>query len=269
MRREQAFIGTRGVLNETFAKSKVKNKFNSKRLAIAGRFPFSGGCFKLETMTIPEFDALWEQRHRPEVFEQCFEAAQTADNFDWQWRFARLAHFAGMQAQEEGDNVTALEQFGIGKSAADLALIEKPRRVEAGFWLATCELERARLRGPIAVASILNRCTKLLERASAADETFHFAGPVRVSGRIVQLKPLVLGGSLDRAIAFYERALQIAPQLSTNQLYLADALITDRQPKRAREAIKAVLENSDATNWKWETARDQKIAREWLESRFD
>lgn len=220
-------------------------------------------------MTIPEFDALWERRHEREIFDRCFEAAQTADNFDWQWRLARMAHFAGMQAQEENDNVSALEQFQIGKSAADLALNEKPRRVEASFWLATCELERARLKGPIAVAAILNRCQKLLERASGADEAFHFAGPVRVLGRIVQLKPIVLGGSLDRAMTFYERALQLFPRHSTTRLYLADALICDRQPKRAREELAKVLENSDAHNWVWETARDQKLARAWLDSRFD
>ncbi len=220
-------------------------------------------------MTLAEFDALWGRRHEREALERCFEAAQTADNFDWQWRMARLAHFAGMQAQEEGDNASALEQFQIGKTAADLALNEKPRRVEASFWLATCELERARLRGPIALASILNRCQKLLERALAVDETFHFAGPVRVLGRVTQLKPLVLGGSLDRAITFYERALQLFPRHSTTRLYLADALLSDRQPKQAREALRAVLEDSDSHNWQWETQRDQKTAREWLESRFD
>jgi len=220
-------------------------------------------------MTISEFDAFWEQRHKPEIFERCFEAAQTADNFDWQWRLARLAHFAGMQALEEGDNLSALEQFQIGKTVADLALVEKPKRVEASFWLATCELERARLRGPIAVASILNRCQKLLERASAIDETFHFAGPIRVLGRIVQLKPLMLGGSLDRAITFYERALQLFPRHSTTRLYLVDALLNDRQPKRAREEIQELLNNSDAHNWEWETERDQKTARMWLQSRFD
>ena len=220
-------------------------------------------------MTIAEFDALWQRRHERDALESCFQAAQNADNFDWQWRMARLAHFAGMQAQEEGDNTTALEQFGIGKTAADLALLEKPRRVEASFWLATCELERARLRGPIALASILNRCQKLLERASAVDEAFHFAGPVRVLGRVTQLKPLVLGGSLDRAITFYERALQLFPRQSTTRLYLADALLSDRRPARAREELRAVLENSDARNWEWETARDQKTARGWLESRFD
>jgi len=220
-------------------------------------------------MTIPEFDALWENRHERENFERCFEAARNADNFEWGWRMARLAHFAGMQAQEEGDGATALEQFSIGKTAADLALLEKPRRVESGFWLATCELERARLRGPIAVAAILNRCQKLLERARAIEESFHFAGPVRVLGRVIQLKPLLLGGSLDNAMAHYERALQLFPRHSTTRLYLADALLSDRQPVRARQELNAVLNSSDSHDWVWETARDQKIAREWLKSRLD
>jgi len=225
--------------------------------------------FKLPTMTLPEFDSLWEHREDDANFGACFEAAQTADNFEWQWRLARLAHFAGMKAGEESDAAGALEQFSVGKAAADLALLEKPRRVEAGFWLATCELERARLKGPLAVAAILNRCQKLLERAMATDEAFHFAGPVRVLGRVTQLKPLVLGGSLDKAIAHYERALQLFPRHSTTRLYLADALLLDRQPTAARQAIRAVLEDSDSQNWVWETARDQKTAREWLQTRLD
>jgi len=224
---------------------------------------------KLANMTLPEFDSLWEHREDDANFEACFEAAQTADNFEWQWRLARLAHFAGMKAGEEGDEAGAREQFSVGKAAADLALLEKPRRVEAGFWLATCELERARLKGPLAVAAILNRCQKLLERAMGADEAFHFAGPLRVLGRVTQLKPPVLGGSLERAIALYERALQLFPRHSTTRLYLADALLSDHQSTAAREALRAVLEDSDAQNWLWETARDQQTAREWLQTRLD
>ena len=220
-------------------------------------------------MTIPEFDALWRGRHEPAALEQCFVAAQNADNFEWAWRMARLAHFMGMRALEAGDNGEALEQFQIGKTAADGAHIEKPRGVESSFWLATCELERARLKGPVAVASILNRAQKLLERALGADEKFHFAGPLRVMGRMIQLKPLILGGSLDRAITFYDRALQLFPRHSTTRLYLADALISDRRPAEAREAIRMVLEESDAEDWVWETARDQKLARIWLAERLD
>ena len=220
-------------------------------------------------MTIPEFDALWRQRHEPAVLEKCFVAAQNADNFDWAWRMARLAHFMGMQALEAGDKTEALEQFQIGKTAAEGAHIEKPRSVESSFWLATCELERARLKGPVAVAAILNRAQKLLERAMGADEKFHFAGPLRVLGRLIQLKPLVLGGSLDRAITFYGSALQLFPHHSTTRLYLADALISDRQPKEAREVLRLVSEESDAEDWVWETARDQKLARIWLAERLD
>lgn len=219
-------------------------------------------------MTIAEFDTLWERRHERDAFDACFEAAQVADNFDWQWRMARLAHFAGMQAGEEGDQASALEQFQIGKTAADLALHEKPRRVEAGFWLATCELERALLRGPIALASITNRCQKLLERALAADETFHFAGPVRGLGRIAQLRSPASGENLDRAIEFYRRARQLFARHSTTRLGLADALIRAGQLEAAREELRAVLE-SDSTNRVWETARDRKRARAWLDSRFD
>ncbi len=40
----------------------------------------------------------------------------------------------------------------------------------------------------------------------------------------MHLKPLLLGGSVDRAIEYYRRALQIAPHNSTTMLYYAEAL---------------------------------------------
>lgn len=221
------------------------------------------------SMTTADFDFLYALRHQSEALVECARILeQTPPEFEWAWRRARLEHFRAMQALEAGEPTAARSRFALGAAAANQAQQLDFSRVEGAFWSGVCELEAARLGGKLALMATLTRAQKAIGRAARSDEEFHFAGPLRVLGRITHHKPLVLGGLLDGALAFYERALQIAPRNSTNQLYFADALLADRQPVRAREALRAVLE-SDSRDWKWETARDQKVAREWLGSRFD
>lgn len=221
-------------------------------------------------MILADFDRLYANRHELPALKQCSEAlAQTPPDYEWLWRRARLKHFQAMQSAEAGDTKSARTLYQAASTEAAKATRLDAARVEGPFWNATCELEAARLGGALALMTVLSRAQKELQRAARIDEEFHYAGPLRVLGRVTHLKPLALGGTLDGAIAFYDRALQIAPRNSTNNLYLADALIADRQPKRARQAISAVLENSNSQNWVWETLRDQKTARLWLETRFD
>ncbi len=220
-------------------------------------------------MTTADFDSLYANRHERDALEAGLRVLEDApDEFEWLWRCARLDHFRAMQALESRDETGAKALFASGATAANQAQKLDFSRVEGAFWSGVCELEAARLGGKLALVATLTRAQKAIGRAARSDEEFHFAGPLRVLGRITHQKPLVLGGLLDGALAFYERALQIAPRNSTNQLYFADALLADRQPTRARAALREVLE-CDPHNWVWETARDQKIAREWLVSRFD
>lgn len=220
-------------------------------------------------MTFSQFDDLHAMRHEPAMLQRCLEALGAPTEFAWLWRAARLQHFMGMQAQESGEMAHALKNFSAGAKAAALAESQESTRVEGTFWRAVCDLEVARLRGKAAAGFTLGAAEKRINRAAAMDEAFHYAGPVRVQGRILHLKPLIMGGSLDRALTFYDRALQLFPHNSTTLLYRADALLADRQPVVARKTIHVILDLKDVPGWVWETARDKKLAREWLSTRLD
>ncbi|RYX82054.1 tetratricopeptide repeat protein [bacterium] len=243
------------------------DRFNSKRLAIAGRFPFLRNTVGVN---LADFDRLYANRHEEPSLAQCAQFLEQAPlDYEWQWRRARLKHFEAMQRAEAGDSKGAKALYIAASSHASQATKIDAARVEGPFWSSTCDMEVGRLGNSLALMGVLVRVQKELQRAARINEEYHYAGPLRSLGKLTHLKPLALGGMLDGAIAFYERALQIAPRNSTNNLYLADALIADRQPKRAREAIRAVLEDSDNTNWVWETQHDQKLAQQWLQTRFD
>ena len=79
--------------------------------------------------------------------------------------------------------------------------------------------------------------------------------------RITHVKPLLLGGSIDRALDMYRRALQIAPHNSTNLLYYAEALMADQQKVQAREIFNQIIAAPIDEQWRAEQARDRQIAQ--------
>lgn len=194
-----------------------------------------------------------------------FPSALAADEYEWRWKVARWLHFAAMQAVETGDKPNARRLFECGGAAAGVAARLHPTRVEGRFWRGVCALEGARLKGSVAALLALPGAEKDVEAAMKMDEAFHFAGPLRVMGRITHLKPLALGGNLDNAIALHRRALQVCPDNSTSLLYLAQSLFADRQPAEAKRALRTLLAAPDDPSWTWEQARDRRHAAKLME----
>jgi tetratricopeptide (TPR) repeat protein len=213
-----------------------------------------------------EFDEVWRERHQEEFLRRAISFFQNAapdtaeDEYAWWWRRARLSHFCAMQADEENRRENVLRFYDEGTMQARRAIGVNRFGVEGHFWLGVNSLESARRKGALALGTTFSAASKSVEQALKIDETYHFAGPVRVWGRIQQMKPLIMGGSLDNALASYRRALQIAPENSTTLLYYAQALWADRQPKLARQACEKIIAAPDDPDWRWEQARDRKIA---------
>ena len=221
-----------------------------------------------------EWRGRWDQA-RFEAIESTLDSALhrrgEEGGYPLLWRWARLSHFRALQvlealalgqkqpkpAQEE-----ALRHYEAGAKEAEAALLLQPNRVEGFFWAGCCELEAARLQNPLTGARALGPAQKRIEKAMAVDETYHFAGPLRVLGRLTHLKPFIMGGSLDRALEIYRRAVQVAPDNSTTLLYYAQALVADRQPAIARQTLTKIIDAPEDAEWKWEQARDKRIARE-------
>lgn len=236
-----------------------------------------------------DWEQLWRERYRPERLEEfarVLEAADVAGEdalYEKLWRQARLEHFRAMQAEAvesaagdhaagdhaAGDHAAsergrAAVYYRAGEKWAVQAAALRPFRVEAQFWRGVNLLEAARCANFLTRWRTLKPAEAQIQRAEATDETYHFAGPLRVHGRITHYKPLILGGSLDAAIILYRRALQVAPDNSTTLLYYADALLADRQRRAAREIWQRIMDAPDAPEWRWEQERDRRCAAERL-----
>jgi tetratricopeptide (TPR) repeat protein len=167
---------------------------------------------------------------------------------------------------QHNEPAQARQLFTLGTQAAQEALASgSAYSVEAHFWYGVNHIEAARLQGKIASARALGDATRHIERAAAIDETYHFAGPLRVLGRIMHMRPLLLGGDLNKAVDFLRRALQVSPDNSTTMLYLAEALFADRQLAETRSVVKRIIEGAPDPAWQWEQARDRKAAQAILD----
>jgi len=223
----------------------------------------------LRATSLTDLDELWQQRHLPVFLDDLESALQQAlalqPEYSTLWRAARLAHFRAMQNEEANQTSDALRFFEIGRNHAQKALEENRHDVEGHFWLGVNALEWARRKGWLAAASTLHRAAAHIERAMNQDEEYHFAGPVRVWARITHFKPLALGGSLDRALDIYGRALQIAPHNSTTLLYYTEALLADQQKALARRTLHQIINAPEDADWLWEQTRDKRLAKAHLE----
>ncbi len=220
-------------------------------------------------------DELWRQRGESSALQtygdtltQWESEANSNDDFELLWRVARWEHFRALQvlADETRDNVSARPYLENGAKCAARAQELERHRVEGWFWNGVCALEAARLAGTFASARALPKATRHIERAMAIDESYHWAGPLRVFGRITHFKPLMLGGSLDRALDLYRRALQIAPDNSTNLIYYSEALLADQQNALARQTLNQIISTPDDPEWLWEQTRDRRLAAKMIEN---
>ena len=135
------------------------------------------------------------------------------------------------------------EYFEKGYYFAEILCRKYPLQVEGHYWLALnlcglCDSNRAGY-ALVQIPQIVKR----LEEALSIDETYDQAGPHRVLGRIRFEAPNwpISEGDLVAAVQHIRKATQIAPDNSTNHLYLAEALF-DRglRAEACRELERAI-----------------------------
>lgn len=217
-------------------------------------------------------DEQWRARHDAAslaLLEHTLDNAtpnSAQDEYELLWRRARLSHFRAMQAEQENDLEAVKRHFESGAQIGQEAVERQKANLEGSFWAGVCQIEAARQRGSVATLRVLKGAESLLNRAASFDEGFYFAGPLRVLGRLTHLKPLLLGGSVERSLDFYKRALQIAPANSTTLLYYARALLADQQRRLARSVLKQIIQSPPDLDWRWEQERDKRLAAHLIET---
>ena len=169
----------------------------------------------------PTFD-FTEARKALELYESLMPAV--ADRAFLLERLAQVCFILGDLTEKKEQRRQFYEK---GRTYADRLLQAQPQGVQGHYWQALHLCGEADVNGPRAGLQLLPQIMEKLEKARTLDERYDYAGPHRVLGRIYFEAPAwpLSVGDMNKSLNHLTRAVQLAPQATTNHLYLAETLI--------------------------------------------
>jgi tetratricopeptide (TPR) repeat protein len=177
-------------------------------------------------------------------------------------QLARTSFIMGQLAPKE----PALGYYRRGEAYAETLIREEPGRVEGHYWLGLNLCGQADVGGKLLGRRLLPRLLEELKRAVVLDAAYDQAGAHRVLGRIYYEAPgwPLSVGDLDKSLAHLQAAVRLAPDNSTNHLYLAQTLTRLNQPELARQELEQVLKASQYAIRPQDLEDDRQEARRLL-----
>jgi tetratricopeptide (TPR) repeat protein len=143
------------------------------------------------------------------------------------------------------------QYFEKGRYFSELLCREHPTRVEGHYWLALNLCGLCDFIGAGRALLLVPKIVEHLETALSLDQTYDQAGPHRVLGRIRFKAPIwpLSEGDPIAAVQHLRSAAEIAPDNSTNHLYLAEALLEQGNgPEACRELERAISSTQHAVS---------------------
>ncbi|MGQ9689363.1 MAG: tetratricopeptide repeat protein [Desulfobaccales bacterium] len=134
--------------------------------------------------------------------------------------------------------------FEKGRRLAAILAREQPGRAEGHYWLALNLCGLAELGGAREGLRLIPAIIAALEQALKTDPNFDQAGPHRVLGRIYFECPSwpLSVGDVHASLRHLAAAATLAPENSTNHLYLAETLFKLGKTEEARQELEKVLQ---------------------------
>ncbi len=153
------------------------------------------------------------------------------------------AYLGGRVARQTEER---LGLFRRGIAAGRDALQGRPDDPAGLLWLAANLGAEALERGKWAALKVLPEMERLLLRLEAVAPRFEHAAAARVLARLYHKAPAFISiGSSKKARAFFEKALQRAPDFPGNQALAAAFLSDEGDKERALGLARAVLRRTD------------------------
>jgi tetratricopeptide (TPR) repeat protein len=164
-----------------------------------------------------------------------------------------------------------LAYYENGKYFAELLAKEQPARVEGHYWLASNLSGVAEVGGAGRALRLLPEIVEILYKASSMDPAYDQAGSHRALGSIFCEAPAwpISVGDLNKSLHHLTLAVRIAPDNSTNHLFLAYTLIQLGREQEARAALNRVFKSTQHSVWPLGVEHDRREARRLLKKLGD
>jgi tetratricopeptide (TPR) repeat protein len=158
------------------------------------------------------------------------------------------------------------QYYEKGRGYAESLLKEDPQSTPGHYWLGLNLAGLADVGGALEGRRLLPRLLEELQRSLAGDEAYDQAGAHRALGRIYYEapRPPFSVGDLDQSLEHLSAAARLAPECSTNHLYLAETLLRLGRTAEARRELEGVLTSPRAAWHAPGLKEDQQEARRLL-----
>jgi tetratricopeptide (TPR) repeat protein len=155
-----------------------------------------------------------------------------------------------------------LDYYEKGKYYAELLVREYPFWADGHYWLALNLCGVAEVGGAGRALRLLPEILEIMEKAASIDPTYDQAGPHRVLGRILCEAPTwpISVGDIHKSLHHLTLAVQIAPDNSTNHLFLADTLMRLGKEKLAQVELDKVFKATQHATWPLGVEQDRREA---------
>jgi tetratricopeptide (TPR) repeat protein len=162
-----------------------------------------------------------------------------------------------------------LDYYQKGENYAKLLIRENPGLGEGYYWKALNLCGVAKVGGAGRALRLLPEIVETMEKAAAIDPTIDQAGPHRVLGRIFSEAPAwpMSMGDINKSLYHLTLAVQIAPDNTTNHLYLAETLLRLEKKKQALSELERVLSSTRHATWPLGVEKDREEARRIMEKK--
>lgn len=165
-------------------------------------------------------DADYFKRNEPGKLDAALSVLEKApqDDAGCQWRLSR----ALVRRGERKDGKKArLEDFKAAEDAGERAVKASSGTADAHFWLGVAHGRRGQTQGMMKSLFLVGPIRREMEAAIALDPSH--GGAHHVLGELLWQLPGFAGGDKKKALAEYEKALELSPRYSANYVPLAEA----------------------------------------------
>jgi tetratricopeptide (TPR) repeat protein len=159
------------------------------------------------------------------------------------------------------------QYFEKGQGYSETLIREKPTWPEGHYWLALNLCGLAEQGGARRGLRLIPEIVEELEKAVKENPAYDQAGPHRVLGRIYfECPPWPLSvGNIPQAYNHLSAAVAIAPENSTNHLFLAETLFKLGKTEEARKELQQVLDGTTHAQCQKFLEEDRQAAQRLLE----
>ncbi len=182
------------------------------------------------------------------LYKEIIKQSTGAEKEEATWKLIRAYYFKGKYCTSDKDMKKKI--YDLGKNLGESALKEFPNSAGINLFTAIVWGVWGEEYGILAAArkGVAGKIKDLCEKAIKIDPNFDEAGAYRVLGRVYfkapKIWPILRWPSKEKAVEILEKAYKQAPDNLTTKQFLAEALYSQGEKKRAIALMKEILNAS-------------------------